>query len=151
MPEPTEDPAPLIAPADLANFATIPPAKAAAMIEDALATAEFHAPCIADPGFAHRRAAKSILRGAILRWNEAGAGAVVSQTSGSYSQTVDNRQPRKAMFFPSEIDQLKKLCRTDDDTGGAFAIDTLPPAGPRLSARELFEHDVFEGNADFLL
>lgn len=142
QPIPEEDPGPLIAPADLANFATIPTAKAEAMIEDALGQAEFHAPCINDPEFAHRRAAKSILRGAILRWNEAGAGAATTKTAGIYGQTVDTRQPRKAMFYPSEIDQLKKLCRTDDDAGGAFAIDLFPSAMPRLSARELFERDV---------
>lgn len=143
MPEPIPDPAPLLTPADLTNFATIDAGKAVAMIEDAVAVAEFHAPYIADPGFAHRRAAKSILRGAILRWNEAGAGAVVSQTSGMYGQTIDNRQPRKAMFYPSEIDQLRKLCRPDDDKGGAFNIDTLPPAAPRLSARQLFERGLW--------
>lgn len=126
MTEPTPDLGPLLTAADLAPFATIDAAKAAAMIEDALGMAEVHAPCIADPEFAHRRAAKAILRGAILRWHEAGSGAAVSKNAGIYGQTVDTRQPRKAMFFPSEIDALKRLCRSDDDTGGAFAIDTLP-------------------------
>jgi hypothetical protein len=45
------------------------------------------------------------------------------------------------MFFPSEIDQLHKLCRSDDDTGGAYFVDLLP-RGPRLSARQLFECDL---------
>lgn len=126
MTEPIPDPGPLITAADLAPFATIEAGKAAEMIEDALGMAEVHAPCINDPAFAHRRAAKAILRGAILRWNEAGAGAAVTQSGGIYGQTVDTRQPRKAMFFPSEIDQLRKLCRPDDDTGGAYSIDTLP-------------------------
>lgn len=121
-----EDPGPLVTPADLAPFATIDATKAAAMIEDALGMAEVVAPCIAEPEFAHRRAAKAILRGAILRWHEAGAGAATTKTAGIYGQTVDTRQPRKAMFFPSEIDQLRKLCRPDDDTGGAYSIDTLP-------------------------
>lgn len=138
----TPDPGPLITPDDLMPFATIPTAKAEHMIEDALGMAEVHAPCINDPEFAHRRAAKAILRGAILRWNEAGAGAAVTKNAGIYGQTVDTRQPRKAMFFPSEIDALKRLCRSDDDNdGGAFAIDLFPRA-PRLSARELFERDV---------
>ncbi|WP_264066897.1 hypothetical protein [Mycolicibacterium komossense] len=100
-------------------------AKATAMIDDALGQAVYYAPCINSPEFAHRGMAKSILRGAILRWNEAGTGAVQSQTTLSYGQTIDTRQPRKAMFFQSEIDQLKALCRSDD-TGGAFNIDTLP-------------------------
>ncbi len=45
------------------------------------------------------------------------------------------------MFYQAEIDQLKKLCRTDDDGGGAFAIDMLP-AVPKLSARQRFERDL---------
>lgn len=125
-PTPEQDSGPLITPADLASFAKIDPAKAAAMIDDALGLAEVHAPCINSPEFAHRRAAKAILRGAILRWNEAGAGAAVTKNAGIYGQTVDTRQPRKAMFFPSEIDQLKQLCRSDDDDSGAYSIDLLP-------------------------
>lgn len=125
MTEPTPDP--LVTPTDLTPFATIDAAKAAAMIDDALGLAAIHAPCILDPEFAHRGAAKAILRGAILRWHEAGAGAAVTKNAGIYGQTVDTRQPRKAMFFPSEIDQLKKLCRpADDDSGGAYSIDLLP-------------------------
>lgn len=59
MTEPnTDDAGPLLTPADLANFATIPTAKAAAMIEDALAMAAVVAPCITAGGFAHRAAAK---------------------------------------------------------------------------------------------
>lgn len=133
MTEPTEDPGPLIRPSDLANFAKIDAGKAADMCEDALSQAVYHAPCITQPGFAHRGMVKSILRGAILRWHEAGTGAVQSQTTLSYGQTIDTRQPRKAMFYPSEIEQLKALCRSDDDSGGAFAIDTLPAAATQHS------------------
>lgn len=126
MTEPIPDPAePLIAPSDLVNFATIDAGKAADMCEDALGQAEIFAPCIFEEGFAKRRAAKSVLRGAILRWHESGQGAAVTKSAGIYGQTVDTRQPRKAMFFPSEIDALQKLCRIEDE-GGAFAIDTLP-------------------------
>jgi len=132
----------LLTPADLAPFAKIEPGKAQDMIDDAIALAEVYAPCLADEEFAHRRAAKSILRGAILRWHEAGAGAVVSQTAGSYSQTVDNRQPRKGMFYPSEIDQLKQLCRTDDDDRGAFSFSLLPTV-PVVTTQEAFERDLW--------
>lgn len=142
MTEPTTDPGPLITPADLQPFATIASAKAEQMIEDALGMAEVVAPCITADRFAHRRAAKAILRGAILRWHEAGAGAATTKTAGIYGQTVDTRQPRKAMFFPSEIDQLQKLCRLDDDAGGAYFVDLLPRA-PRLSARQGFERDIW--------
>ncbi|AKF14446.1 head-to-tail adaptor [Mycobacterium phage FlagStaff] len=121
-------PTPLLVPADLKNFATITDAKAQDMIDDAIGTAFIHAPCILDPSFSpdKRKAAKAILRGAILRWNEAGTGAAVTQSSQSYSQTLDTRQTRKVMFFPSELDALKRLCRPDDDDGGAYSIDTLP-------------------------
>jgi hypothetical protein len=131
-----------ITPADLVAFAMIEPAKAQAMCDDAIALAEVVAPCLADQELDTKaRAAKAVLRGAILRWHEAGAGAAVTKNAGIYGQTVDTRQPRKAMFFPSEIDQLRKLCRPDDDNGGAYAIDLLP-AAPRVSARQQFERDV---------
>lgn len=127
-PETPDEAEPLITAADLANFATIAKAKADEMIEDAIGMAELVAPCITKPEFAHRRAAKAILRGAILRWHEAMTGSAKTKAAGIYSQTEDNRptQPRKAMFFPSELDQLRSLCRTDDDNGGAFSIDMLP-------------------------
>ena len=135
MTEPIDDvdqaelPGPLVlTPADLKNFATIAEAKAKDMIDDAVGTAFIHAPCILADDFApaKRKAAKAIIRGAILRWNEAGTGAIKTQSSLSYAQTVDDRQPRKVMFFPSELDALRRICRGDDDTGGAFSIDTLP-------------------------
>jgi hypothetical protein len=138
----TDEPTPLIVASDLSAFAIIPKAKADDMIEDALGQAEIFAPCIFEDGFAKQRAAKSILRGAILRWNEAGTGAIVSQQASIYGQAVDTRQPRRAMFFPSEITALQKLCRSDD--GGAYSIDLFPGRGPRPSARQCFERDLDE-------
>ncbi|AHJ86559.1 head-tail adaptor [Mycobacterium phage Jolie2] len=132
MTEPIDDEdqavGPILTPDDLKAFATIAEPKAKAMIEDAIGTAFIHAPCILADDFdpQKRAAAKAILRGAVLRWNEAGNGAVTTQTTMSYGQTVDTRQPRKVMFFPSELDALRRLCRPADDTGGAFSIDTLP-------------------------
>lgn len=134
MTEPIDDedqavelPGPLVlTPADFENFATIAEAKAKDMIDDAIGTAFIHAPCILSETFDPRKAAKAIVRGAILRWNEAGTGAVQTQSSMSYSQAVDTRQTRKVMFFPSELDALRRLCRDDNDTGGAFAVDLLP-------------------------
>lgn len=136
-------PALTITPADLTAFAKVEPAKAQAMCDDAIAMAEVVAPCLAgqdDLDDAKARAAKAILRGAILRWHEAGAGAATTKTAGIYGQTVDTRQPRKAMFFPSEIEQLRKLCRSDDE-GGAFSFSMLPTV-PRLDARQQFECDL---------
>ncbi|MGH6979062.1 MAG: hypothetical protein ACRED4_07205 [Brevundimonas sp.] len=110
---------------DLAVFADIPLAKATAMIEDAEAMALLAAPCINTEGFAYATAVKAILRGAILRWNEAGTGALQSQNAGIFGQTVDTRQERRGMFWPSEIVALQSLCA--DATGGVY---TTSLAGP---------------------
>lgn len=118
---------PLIEPADLAPFAQIPPDRAAAMIADATAMAVRAAPCLADDGFAHPDAARAVLRAAILRWHEAGVGALSSETIGPYSYQTDTRQTRRGMFWPSEITQLQDLCRTGE-TPGAYAVDTAPTA-----------------------
>jgi hypothetical protein len=117
-------------PQDLAAFATdIPVAKAEAMIEDALALAARVAPCILEPSFAHDKAAKAILRGAILRWHESGTGAL-SQEQGSiddysFNRIVDSRQKRGGLFWPSEIEALQDLCRTGEELSGAYTVDTV--------------------------
>ncbi|MBF6428702.1 hypothetical protein IU440_28930 [Nocardia cyriacigeorgica] len=107
----------------------IDPAKAAIMITDALAMAEALAPCVFEPGFTKEAAAKAIIRGAILRWNDQGSGAAVqkSQTAGPFSQseTVDTRQTRKVAFWPSEITDLQGLC-SGSTTLRAFTVDTYP-------------------------
>lgn len=119
-----------IAVEDLLPFAEIPSAKATAMIEDALAMASVVAPCITASDFdaAKAAAAKAILRGAILRWHEAGQGALSQhqQNVGPFGETqmFDTRQPRRGLFWPSEIQQLEKLCRTETG-GGAWSYDTL--------------------------
>lgn len=97
-------------PSDLTPFAVIDTEKAQAMIDDALALAARVAPCILDDTFAYAAAAKAILRGAILRWNDSGSGALQAQTAGPFGQTLDTRQVRKGMFWPSEIEQLQELC-----------------------------------------
>lgn len=111
--------------ADLAPFADIEPAKAQAMIEDAVAQAALVAPCITDDDFAYEAAAKAVIRGAILRWNEAGSGAVSQYTAGPYGQVLDTRQPRRALFWPTEIEALQKMCRDSTDSG-AWSYDTTP-------------------------
>lgn len=100
--------------------------KAEQWIIDALAWAYRAAPCLkedaVDPDTAD--AAKAVIRSAILRWNDAGTGAVITQQAGDFSQTVDNRNPRKSLFWPSEIRQLAGLC----GRGRAFTIDLAPDA-----------------------
>lgn len=115
-----------IQPADLAPFATIDAAKAEAMIEDAEAMAKLSAPCLKDLTTLsddQKAAAKAILRGALLRWAEAGNGGVVTRTAGPYSQTVDTSNPRRNLFWPTEIGQFQDIC-ADADAGKAFSFDT---------------------------
>ena len=119
-------PAVTITPDDLTPFAEIDAAKAYAMIDDAMALAARVAPCILSEDFAYPDAARAVIRGAILRWNEAGTGALQSQTAGPYGVQVDTRQQRRGMFWPSEITDLARLC-TDGASGGrAFEVDTAP-------------------------
>lgn len=110
---------------DLTPFATIEAAKAQAMIDDAEAMAVLVAPCITVGGFAHSTAVKAILRGAVLRWNDSGSGALQAQTAGPFGQTLDTRQERRGMFWPSEIEQLQNLCGV---VGGSS--HTVSLAGP---------------------
>lgn len=121
-------PAVTVTPADLAPFASIDETKAAAMIEDALAIAASIAPCILTAEFEFAGAAKAIIRGAILRWNEAGSGAYAQQTTGPFSASIDTRVARRGMFWPSEITDLQKLCSASG-SGGAWSIDTATTYG----------------------
>lgn len=110
---------------DLKPFANIDPDKAAAMIEDAEAMAVLAAPCIAEEGFNNFMAVRAILRGAVLRWNDAGSGAVQSQTVGPFGQTMDTRQERRGMFWPSEIVALQSLCAGTE--GGVYSVSLAGP------------------------
>lgn len=122
-------PAVTLSPSDLTPFAEIDVAKAMAMIDDAMALAARVAPCILTDEFEFGAAARAVLRGAILRWHEAGTGALSqkAQNRGPFgsSETYDTRQTRKGMFWPSEIQQLQDLCRSDVSSSGAFGLDTV--------------------------
>lgn len=119
--------------ADLAPFADIEISKATAMIEDAQAQAILVAPCLADEDDlnANQKAAvKAVLRAAILRWNEAGSGAWSQQSIGPAQMTIDTRQQRRSLFWPTEIEQLQTICTAvSGNVGGAFTIDTAPSCG----------------------
>lgn len=121
--------------ADLTPFApSIDPAKAQVMIDDAMALATMVAPCLTETTLdpSKEAAAKALIRAAILRWEEAGAGALVQrqQSLGSTSlgESYDNRQQRRGMFWPSEIRALQNLCSTATQRARAFEVDTMPPA-----------------------
>ena len=114
---------------DLAPFASISDDRAVGMIEDATFMAALVAPCLAPDKVSglseiQQGAARAILRGAIIRWNESGSGALTQQSAGPFAQSIDTRQNRKAMFWPTEIEQLQKIC--SGSKGGAFQIDTAP-------------------------
>lgn len=122
---------PIIVPDDLDPFANIPDDKAQAMIDDGLALAARVAPCILTDQLsdADRAAVKAILRNAILRWNEAGTGALsgLQQSAGSFqvSQTLDSRSPRRTLLWPSEISDLQDICK-GTSSSNAFSINTVP-------------------------
>lgn len=109
---------------DLSAFAAIDAAKAQSMIDDATAMAVMAAPCLetSELSLNQFNAVRAILRGAVLRWNEAGTGAVSQQSAGPFSATMDTRQDRRGMFWPSEIAQLCNVC---SGSSGAFAVDTV--------------------------
>lgn len=99
---------------------------AATLIDDAESLAMLSAPCIADldEGSVKYKAAKAIMRGAILRWADAGAGAVAQQNAGPFAMTTTT-QARRNSYWPSEITDLQKVCRTPD-SGKAYSINTAP-------------------------
>lgn len=115
-----------LAPSDLTPFAVVDPAKAKAMIEDATATAVLLAPCLESGTLTANQvnAVRAILRGAVLRWNEAGTGALAQQAAGPFSASLDTRQARRGMFWPSEITQLQDIC-SGTATPTAFVVDTV--------------------------
>lgn len=127
-----------LVPADLNLFASIDDAKAQAMIDTALARAARVAPCIRDETLSadNSEAAKGVIRDAILRWNDGGSGALQSQTAGPFSQSVDTRQQRRSLFWPSEIEELQAICadHRGDESSGAFAVDTAPTTGATIHA-----------------
>ena len=124
----------VLLPEDLAPFADIDRGKAEAMIADAEAMAALAAPCITDPAFLEdqrlRDALVAILRRAILRWNEAGTGALTQQGAGPFQQTIDTRTPSRGAFWPSEIEQLRSLCAAfAGESGGREAFSVRPSRG----------------------
>lgn len=112
-----------ITPDDLAPFAEIKADKANAMITHALARATLKAPCIATEEFKHTAAAKAVIVEAILRWNDAGTGAVTQDVVGPFQQTVDTTVRRRGLFTPSELEELEEMCR-DNAKGKAWSYDT---------------------------
>lgn len=97
------------------------------LIDDAESLAILSAPCLAGGMTALQpfqyKAARAIMRGAVLRWNDAGTGAVESQSAGPFSMSTTT-QARRNSYWPSEKSDLKEICR-NPNSGKAFSIDTL--------------------------
>lgn len=133
-----------IQPSDLAPFATIDPVKAEAMIKTAEARALAAAPCLSAAVLPPAEGATltaeqvelvlSILRDAILRWDEYGSGVRTAETLQTgpllQTQTVDTRSLRREFFTSAEMADLKGLCSTD--TRSAFTVDMTGGASPHL-------------------
>jgi len=66
----------------------------------------------------------AIMRGAIMRWNDAGSGARSSQTAGPFGETIDTTITRRGMYWPSEITSLQNVC-SGGVKSGAFSVDTV--------------------------
>lgn len=126
---------PLLTPADLVPFVPdIDPGKAQEMITDVLALAGLAAPCLDDENLDPKKAAaaKAILRGAVLRWNEAGQGGRTQVTNTAlgfqHSESFDNSTPRRSLLWPSEIAQLQKICAAGGGRS-AWSYDTAGGGG----------------------
>jgi hypothetical protein len=118
-------------PSDVADSAM-----AEVWVAGANARASRVAPCLAgtDPAPTDDQLAeaKLILIGAVIRWHQAGAGALQSQTAGPFGVTFDTRQRGGFNLWPSEITQLQDICKNGSESK-AFAIDTVPCGGAHSS------------------
>ncbi|MET0887356.1 MAG: hypothetical protein ABWX92_13000 [Mycetocola sp.] len=102
------------------------------MIEDAEALALLAAPCLNDGTVAltaaQVAAVRAVLRGALMRWSDAGSGARQSVSTGPFAETIDTTVTRRGMFWPSEITHLQGIC-SDGQKGKAFSVDTVGSVG----------------------
>lgn len=94
-------------------------------VADAWAKAMQVAPCIKAMEFPEEKVplVKAIIRGIILRWNEAQGGAATAKMAGPYQVQLDSRPKRGFVLQPSEIVDLGKLCKR---AGRPFTVDTIP-------------------------
>lgn len=107
-------------------------AMAATWINGANARASRVAPCLAatdpPPSEGQLAEAKLILVGAVIRWAQAGSGALQSKSAGPYGITVDTRQRGGFNLWPSEITQLQDICKNGAQST-AFSVDTVQSEG----------------------
>ena len=94
-------------------------------ITDAEAMARLAAPCLSGALTDEQYdATRAVLRQALMRWKDAGSGAASQVTAGPFSQVIDTRQERRGMFWPSELEQLRDICKT----GGSAKSGTASTA-----------------------
>lgn len=97
-------------------------------VDGANARASRVAPCLAatapPPTDGQLAEAKLILIGAVIRWSQAGSGALQSQTAGPFGVTFDTRQRGGFNLWPSEITQLQDICKNGSESK-AFSVDTV--------------------------
>ena len=117
-----------ITPTDVAVFLPwVETARVEAMIRVVSARATALAPCIAGPLTpAQTETVRAILLDAVVRWGEAGSGAVRTQTAGPFSQTVDTTQDRRGVFLASEFADLRGTL-----AGAAREAFSIIPGGAR--------------------
>lgn len=105
-------------------------AKAAKMIQGAVARAAQVAPCLLADSFAGEDVARAIILDALVRRVDGGGGAVTQsqQTAGpfSHTQTVDSRSALN-LFTAQERADLAALCGRRQR---AYTINTAPSAAP---------------------
>ena len=99
-----------------------------AWLDAANALAARVAPCLVStdpaPSVGQLAEAKLVLIGMIVRWKDAGAGALASQTAGPFGQTLDTRVKTGYNPWPSEVERLQAICASG--AGRAFEINTIP-------------------------
>lgn len=100
-------------------------------IRDAIAMAVTIAPGLKTADQGTQDAAAGVIRGAIVRWAEAGGGGISShmKVAGPFSTQETYRQ-RSSMFFPSEEALLKRLA--DSASRKVWAVDMLPDGAAQL-------------------
>lgn len=107
-------------------------AMAATWVDGANARASRVAPCLADddpaPTDDQLAEARLVLIGAVMRWSQAGSGALQSENIGPLGYTVDTRQRGGFNLWPSEINQLQDICNNGAQAS-AYSFDTVP-CGP---------------------
>lgn len=77
-------------------------------------------------------AARGVMRGAVIRWSQAKQGAVQQRQAGSFMETIDTTVRRSGLLSPSEIVQLRDLCKeVAGSSGRLYSFSRLPPMPDR--------------------